>query len=437
MGSMNVMRIVLTILLACCSFSLAACRGKIDGIVFLDSNENGAKEPEEARLAGVSIKAYDEDNEVVGQGKTDTKGYYRISTPGPGNYCILVDKASLDPAAGLSVVTPTSVRSAVQIQKDFLSTPASPYGTTTATTTSTTPSTSGSSTTSGSGTTARKNPPPTGALCGETPTMSLEQDVAVTRDYTTAVNQFPAPSQQSYQTGETLTIKFPHPEECTLLPLYLPDVLELARTTKPQLLQFDPALNLVSFPPPPEPVPAAKAAVIDVAALQVKELRLRVKEGTAPGEHAITLEPRAKCPGEKEIALPKIALTIHSVPLLEFTLHLEGTPGLGAQIPVVATIKNNAGMSYKDVKVLLTAANGVMVTQVDAGCNNLGTKGECHVDLTGKGTVKRTLHLQLPSSLEHSPTQYTIDGKLTVPDVTDPISAEAVVFWLEDPTADK
>lgn len=434
------------IILFCGCLWLSACHGKIDGVVYLDSNGNGAKEPEEGRLAGVVLKAYDEDNEIIGTVTTDSKGQFHFSTPGPADYCIMVEKSSLAPATGLSA--PALHVRAVQVQKDLFSagpsttTPSTATSpTTTATSTTTTaPSTSTTTVSANPGTTSansnpapvRKNPAPPGTLCSGTNTLSVRLDVAVQRDYAAALNQFPQPSQQIYQSGDTFTIKLPHPEECQLESLFLPDVLELAHTTQPQLLQFDPSLNQVAFlqPPPTD----AKAAVIDAATLDVRELNVRVRDDIAPGEHSVSIAPKALCPGDKEIDLPTIALTIKAAPRVELRLHLDGLATLGGVLPFTIEASNKGGASYKEVRVLMTAANGLQISQVDQGCNNLGMKAECLFDLAPKATVKRQLRVQLPKSLESSPTQYTIDGQLTIPDV-DPIKAEAIVFWLENPPA--
>lgn len=126
-------------------------------------------------------------------------------------------------------------------------------------------------------------------------------------------------------------------------------------------------------------------------------------------------------------------MTVKAIPTLLVSLHLQTTPTLGGKLPLVAQIQNTSSAAYDDAKLLVAAtAFGLQVVQVDAGCSNLGTKAECYLDIAGKSKTERKVVVQLPSKLESSPTQFTIDAKVTIPDAEDPIGAEPAVFWLEE-----
>ncbi|MBI2346339.1 MAG: hypothetical protein HYV03_05560 [Deltaproteobacteria bacterium] len=180
--------------LLCCSAMLwlAACGSKIHGVVYLDGNGTGVREVDELVVSGVAVKAYDEENVLVGSSTTDGKGIYQLATGGPGNYCLVVDSASMDTVASN---TQLPVTKAVDVMKDLIgSEPATPP---------TAPPPAGPTTAGG---TVRVTPPP-GSFCADVEALSVELNLPVKRDYAAAVSQFPPPTTFTYTAGEEFVLK--------------------------------------------------------------------------------------------------------------------------------------------------------------------------------------------------------------------------------------
>ncbi|MBI2346338.1 MAG: hypothetical protein HYV03_05555 [Deltaproteobacteria bacterium] len=198
---------------------------------------------------------------------------------------------------------------------------------------------------------------------------------------------------------------------------------------EPKPLAIDPALNQVTVLPTEPP---AKAVVIDGDALTMQDLRLRVRDDLPPGEYKVTLLPKALCPGNTEVKLPETNLTITVPVQLHVSLDLQKTPALGAKLPVTVTVRNLGMVPYKQAALLVSVSGPeALVVQADTGCHQLGSKGECTLNIGPKAIVKRQIVVQLPKGLNASQSAYTVDARITLPNNDTTISAEPAEFWLQ------
>jgi hypothetical protein len=63
----------------------------LDGITFVDANQNGIFDTDEPVIGNVTVSLYDEDGNLIAETTTDSTGYYVFEDLNPGNYTVVVE----------------------------------------------------------------------------------------------------------------------------------------------------------------------------------------------------------------------------------------------------------------------------------------------------------------------------------------------------------
>jgi hypothetical protein len=317
----------------------AACSSNLEGEVFLDENGNLKKDEGESLLANIAYNVTLDDESVVTD-NTESDGKYSQSISKRGTYCVKVSSDSLvqssgDDSTSASVVVTTSSltedeSSSSDTSSDSSDSDSSSESSETTTTTTTTSSDSDSSDSAES--------VKSGEACDDVTGTSLELNVPIAMDYSTAVTSLADPATQNVSRGDTVTLPITFPVSCTF------ELLSVSLSLTPQVSPSSAyssttgQLNLNSVVSASSDLVITQPMAINQDPLATYDLVVKVDEDGTVGDTTITITPKVDCPDGTVVTLQNQVIAINSTDDFEVTQSMSGTAAVGETIVVTTTI---------------------------------------------------------------------------------------------------
>lgn len=413
---------------------LGACSPSMTGHVYVDANGNKEVDAGEKGVQGLHYTVT-QDGKRVDEGYTDASGAYAIKAKGAGQYCVNLDKMSLQgqdpkfkPRLSTSVLIeevapppapkPGSSAKSVSMAK-AVSSPADSYGAPISTVSSG----------------AAEGTVSLSALsgCVQMGFSSQYVPVPIVLDYSETIGSVPTPSAKSIGPGENFDYKIIWPTSCRLVSSAIPDIF--ITTPESDVGIVSDASPMLDFSEPVEADSTAQSKDLTQDGLSSKVLHLRVRSNVSGDKTKYFLQQKIICPDGNSYSLPIQELTIVSKPMVSVLQDLQGSYGLGESPTNVVTVENNTQQTIVDAKLTVSFSNMVFNASSDnSSCKNLGDDIACTFDLVPnekkevkvKFTLPKTVAVTTTSSKE----EYSIGASLKIASQTDVITADKIHFYL-------
>ncbi len=416
---------------------VGACTASMNGHVYMDANNNKQVDVGEKGVQGVHYTVT-QDGKKIGEGYTDVSGAYAVKVKDPGQYCVNLDKVSLQ---GQDPTYKPSLSASALIEPPT-PTPASPPE----------PKIKSLSMTkdvpapaSASDPYAKPAPAPAGPAVGTVTLSSLsgcvqmgltsqDVDLPVVPDYSATIQSLLVPSARSLGPGENFDYKVVWPASCHLVSSAIPDIF-ISTGDVGIIADATPMLDF-SESVAADSVSQAKDLTQDGLASKVVKLRVRGNVSGDKTQH--TLQQKVLCPDGNTYTLPGQAITIVSKAMVSVTQNLIGNHGLGDTATDEVTIENNTQQQIVAAKLTMSFSNMVTGTSSDdPTCKNLGDDIACSFDLqpNEKKTVKVkfTLPKTVTVTVNSNKEEYSISASLKIASLSDVITADKIHFYLVPP----
>jgi hypothetical protein len=464
-------------LMAFTGFVLLACTGKLEGYVFLDENGNNTRDDFENNLANLAFTVTKDDEEIL-DAQTDASGEYSVASEGSGTYCVSINDSDLsstnDDGTTPSVIAATLIRDAAQPEAYLQSVR---FATTTteetvcddsidddsdgdidcddsdcsedtacvesicddeldddddgdtdcddsdcsADTACDTSSTDSETTTDSEPTVE------SGSACDDTRGGTLNLNIPIAKDYSTAVAALLADTSESVVSrSDIVTLSIQYPSSCEFdTGLYLSSSLTPMNVPTEAYDSLTGQLNLNTVVAEATSADLAISEPLSVADDAIGTYSLELCVGDVSGSscvsdgsldsRTVTVEPSVICPDDSVVTLKSHSIEIDSQNDVDVTQSMSGTQTYGATITVTTTITNNSSVDYEasQVELVLTSPSYTTSQSYDSSCSNLGQTANCTFDLDASGSVILTTSFVLPATLQDN-TEFTMSAELTL-----------------------
>lgn len=433
------MKRLLSMTLPCLTLLLlGACSTSMTGHVYLDANSNKEVDAGEKGVLGVHYTVT-QDGKKIDEGYTDATGAYAVKVKGSGEYCIKLDKISLqgqDPkfkprlaeSALIDELVPTPPppkdpysEKSLAVAKDLPGAETSPPSDSYAKPAPAAPAGPAEGTVSLSALSG----------CVQMGFSSQGLDVPIMPDYSATIQSIAVPATKSLGPGDVFDYKVIWPVSCRLISSAIPDIF-VSTGDVGIVMEASPMLDF-SEPVIPDSVSQSKDLMKDGLASKVVKLRVRSNVSGDKARHM--LQPKVLCPDSTTYPLPGQEITIVSKAMVSVTQNLVGSHGLGDSPLDEVTIENNTDQPLVATKLTVNFSNVVSgVSCDDPTCKNLGDDIICTFDLQPNEhkvvKIKFTLPKNVIVTSNSNKEEYTVGASLKIVSQNDAISADKIHFYL-------
>ena len=406
----------------------SACTGTLSGNVFLDKDGDNQQDDDESQVANVTYTVSLDDAELSSE-KTDLEGSYYVILETPGTYCIdisdealmISSSASTSPAV-IQAKADTAESATLSIEDSETETTSEEADTTTDSddtaddTTTETPASEDTEDTQDTGVVS------SGHVCDTPQGITLEMDVPIAVDYTSAIKALETPPQRTVSPGDLFTVDVQFPQSCTFKLLYLPSSLtpNLPSSASAAYDAVTGQFNFNTAIAAAGTLPTSTPLAINSDPLKTYSLALTVDSDIASLESQnVSIAPSVVCPNAATVALKSHSIEINSDGAFEVEQSMTSDTdpvSYGSKITITTVVRNETEVNYdaEHLDLTITTTNVTAMTALNTTqCSSKGQAVACSFALAGGSAVTLTNTYFLPETLENT-TTFTTTAELAV-----------------------
>ncbi|HBF12451.1 MAG TPA: hypothetical protein DDW49_03530, partial [Deltaproteobacteria bacterium] len=267
-----------------------------------------------------------------------------------------------------------------------------------------------------------------GKACGTLSGSALELNIPIGVDYSAQLSNFDATQEREKRLSH-ITLDLHYPESCRVknidFPSFIepvdaelkektfnPDSHEISLETVIAILQVRNACRRSNF----------ETAIHDT--IRTCPLEIILTNDGSVGDKQFSFAPKALCPDEKEIELPKTDIEVDGHDDFEVAQSAADNNGDGAWAPgeavtIQTLVKNNTAMDFTDDDLELTLTTPSQVVnqrfEMQGGqCVPQANSGVCRFALRFGQQITVTTRFNLPNNIDQNSNTFSVGAKLEV-----------------------